>query len=240
MKLVLKIGGSIFFKDGKYDSELIAKYARLVKDLLKDEVIKVERIAIVIGGGSLARNIVSTAKEINPHISTAFLDFLGIQSARLNAELFIAVLGDLAYPSPPRSFEDAVIAAKSHHKVIVAGGFQPGQSTNAVSAILAELLGADILVNVSDVAQIYDKDPQEYPDAKPLEQISHEDFVKLILQNQQEPGKYQLYDLVGAEILKRSKIPLFFVSGTNPNVVYRILKGENPGTVVGRFGESES
>ncbi len=240
MKLVLKIGGSIFFKDGTYDSDLIAKYALLVKDLLKNQEFEIERIAVVIGGGSLARNIVSTAKKISPEISIAFLDFLGIQSARLNAELFIAILGDLAYPMPPKSFEDAVIATKSQHKIIVAGGFQPGQSTNAVSAILAELLGADILINVSDVSQVYDKDPQEHPDAKPLEQISHEDFVKLILQNQQEPGKYQLYDLVGAEILKRSKIPLFFVSGTDPNVVYQILRGENPGTVVGSFGDKKN
>ena len=45
------------------------------------------------------------------------------------------------------------------------GGTEPAHSTDAVAAILAEYVKADILVNLTSVDGMYTKDPNKFNDA---------------------------------------------------------------------------
>ena len=226
-KVVLKIGGSVLYRKENMtlNVEIIEKYIKLINDLYEDNY----QIAIVVGGGKLARSIIK-ASEILGQVAT-YSDILAVESTRIHALLFIASLGDKAYLLVPRSFEE-VSKALSTEKIVVSGGLQPGQSTSAVSALIAEYMGADLLINLTDVEQVFDKDPHKHPDAKPIEQMTADELLTIVSQQQEEPGKYDLFDRVGCEIIKRSKIKLAFTSGSNPDNVRKVLKGEKIGTIV--------
>jgi len=72
------------------------------------------------------------------------------------------------------------------------GGTEPGHSTDAVAALLAECVRADLFINASDIDGIYDKDPKKSRDAKRREKMSAEDLLELVKGNAMGAGKYEL------------------------------------------------
>lgn len=225
-KIVMKFGGSVLYKENMtLNVELINNIINVINSLHEEG----HKIAIVVGGGKLARVIIQ-ASDVLGHVTT-FKDILAVESTRIHALLVIASLKDKAYLLVPRSFEE-VGKALSTGKIVVTGGLQPGQSTSAVSALLAEYWGADFLLNLTNVDKVYNKDPHRFPDAKPIDKMTSEELLEIILKQEEEPGKYDLFDTVGCEIIKRSNIKLIFINGSNPENITKVVKGEHVGTIV--------
>ncbi|MHA1686366.1 MAG: UMP kinase [Candidatus Heimdallarchaeaceae archaeon] len=226
MRIVLKIGGSLLYKpNNEIDVKLIQEYSQIITELVDNG----HKIAVVMGGGKLARTVIKASKELG--IAYTFQDIIGVEISRIHALLMIGTLGEIAYRIVPRSF-DQLREALSSEKVICIGGLQPAQSTNAVASLIAEIWQADLLINLSDIAKVCDKDPKIYSDAKEYDEISIDQLIKLIDNNRESPGSYDLFDKVGAEIIKRSSIKLIFADGRKPRNVLEIIKGKNVGTVV--------
>ncbi|MHA1594690.1 MAG: UMP kinase [Candidatus Baldrarchaeia archaeon] len=225
-RVVIKIGGSIIFRsDGTLNDDLMRKYAIVIRDLLKDDILP----SIVTGGGIMSKKYVKWAKNFGAN--DALCDMLGITLSRANALLLISALGDIAYPTVPTSLEEALKAIASG-KVVVMGGLQPGQSTNAVAALLAESIGAEMLIIATDVDGIYSA-PPEMSDAKLLKRISPGGLLSLILKHSSfEAGKYQLFDPLAVLIIQRAGIVVRVINGIDPENVVRVLRGEDIGTLV--------
>ena len=224
MKLVLKIGGSILFNENDINIELINQWIKIIRKLRNDG----HQVGVVVGGGKPARDFTKAAQELGANAS--YQDLIGIASARQNARLIISGLSE-AFPHPPKDYQE-LISVVHEHPLVIVGGFQPGQSTNAVAAIFAEYIGADYLFNLSNITHVYDKDPAKFRDAKPLDQISYFEFTEILKQNEQSPGEYALFDVVGVGIVQRSKIKLVFLDGRTPEFLLDILEGKNQGTLV--------
>ncbi|OLS25720.1 MAG: Uridylate kinase [Candidatus Heimdallarchaeota archaeon LC_2] len=224
MKLILKIGGSILFNDNQINVNLIKEWIDLIRKLNQEG----HQIGVVVGGGKPARDFAKVAGELGANDS--YQDFIGIEAARQNARLLISGLPE-AYPHPPKDYQELISIVNSNPLVIV-GGFQPGQSTNAVAAIFAEYIQADFLFNLSNITHVFDKDPAKFEDAIPLEKISYDDFAEIIKQNEQSPGKYALFDIVGLSIVQRSEIKLVFLDGRIPNLLLETINGNNNGTII--------
>jgi uridylate kinase len=224
MKLVLKFGGSVFFEGENINTELIKRYVHTI-----DQIRQKHEINIVVGGGNLARRYIEALDYLGAPES--FKDLVGIEISRINAQVFITALKDLAYPIPPKNF-DEVIKALNSGKIVVCGGLIPGQSTNAVASFIAEETGADQLINVTDVDYVYTSDPKLNPEAKPIENIKIDDFIDLIMKNSGKAGTYNLFDITAAQIIKRSGILLKFVSGRDPENIVKAVNDEKVGTVV--------
>ncbi len=122
MKLVIKVTGK-FFDDLGDKAPLSASIKSLVEEG--------HRVALVTGGGSTARKYIGLGRSLQ--LNEASLDLLGIWVARLNAFLMAMSMPDLAYAKVPENLEQ-FLEYWGHGKVVVVGGFQPGQSTAAVSA----------------------------------------------------------------------------------------------------------
>lgn len=224
MKLVLKIGGSILFNENEINITLINQWIIVIRKLRSAG----HQVGVVVGGGKPARDFSKAAKDLGANAS--YQDLIGIASARQNARLLISGLNE-AYPHPPKDYQE-LISVVHEHPLVIAGGFQPGQSTNAVAAIFAEYIGADYLFNLSNITHVYDKDPAKYKDAKTLAQISYDDFTEILKQNEQSPGKYALFDIVGLSIVQRSELKLVFLDGRSPNFLLDVLEGKKQGTLV--------
>ncbi len=221
--IVAKISGKLIAPE---HPELVKEYAEVFRRLAGEGY----RIAVVVGGGKVARRYIDAARSLGSN--EAILDLIGIAASRMNAYLLVLALNNLSYPMVARSLED-FLAYWSTGKIVVAGGFQPGQSTNAVSAIIAEAIGAKLIVNCTTVDAIYDKDPTVYRDARRLPRVTATQLSRILEETQSvRAGKYQLLDPIALRIILRSKIYLAVINGKNPWDMVRLLKGENIGSLV--------
>lgn len=212
MKYVIKLTGKLFKRD---NAGLIKEVTNIVLNKFREG----SSIAVITGGGSVAREYVGLGNELK--LTQSSLDTLGIEASRINALLLALALGNNAYLPVPRSI-DELLNALGSGKIVVLGGLQPGQSTNAVAAIVAELMKADLLVNATVVDGVYDKDPRIHKDARLLKELSINELEKVITQSY-GPGHYELLDPLALLIIKRSRIPLVFVNAFKPETINKAL-----------------
>ncbi len=219
--LVVKVSGKLVTPK---NTDYISSLAKIIR-VLKSEG---KQVVVVVGGGGLAREYIHAALVLGANKS--YSDIIGIEAARLNARLLIAALGEEAYPEPPRTIFEALTAITTQ-RIVVCGGFQPGQSTSAVAALLAEALNANKLILATRVNGVYDKDPTRYGDAKLLRRLDYA-TLRRVLKVSSEPGRYELLDMLAIDIVERSRITVHVVNGSNPENILRAARNEEVGSII--------
>jgi len=222
MRAVLKLGGSIF--DPEPSQTKIDGYAKVIRAFSKRN-----QLVVVTGGGSTARKYIAAARELGA--SEAACDQIGIQASRLNARLLAAGVGGSAFPEIPDRLEDLTRFAASS-MIVVMGGLQPGQSTNAVAALAAEAIRADLLVNATDVNGVYTADPHKDSRARKLDEVTPEELETILVREGFGAGEYALMDPLALRIIRRSHIPVTIVDGRDPSTIEKALQGKRIGTRV--------
>jgi uridylate kinase len=220
-RVLLKISGKIINPE---NAELIGRYALVVSKLVDEGY----RVAVVVGGGPYARSYIKCARALG--LSNAQADMVGIEVSRVNALLLAYALGERAYVPIPRNIEE-VEEAWSTRKVVVVGGLQPGQSTAAVAAIVAETLGIKRILYATDVEGVYDRDPRKFPNVKKLDSITVDELAK-VLSQKFEAGGYELLDPLAMQVVKRSCIEVIVFNGYNIENVMKAARGEVVGTLI--------
>lgn len=220
MIIVYSLGGSIL---AEQDPEGLRRYADELKKLTKEH-----RIYVVVGGGKYARAYIEKARALGA--SEAFCDLIGINIAKVNAILLMAALGDDAAPLPNDYFEAAQKSAPN--KVVVMGGVALGQTTDAVSALLAELVKADRLVIATNVDGVYTADPNIDHSAKKLERMTPKELVKVAMVTEMKAGSKSAIDPLAAKIIERSSIPTAVVYGWDIENLKRGITGVHQGTEI--------
>ena len=224
MKVVVSIGGSVLAPD--LDPNRVRAYAEVVESLLAAG----HRVGVVIGGGTVARDYIASARELGANEMQ--LDQLGIGVTRLNARLLIAALGEAAAPTPPETYEDAG-AAFHRGDVPVMGGVAAAQTTDAVSAALAEYVNADLLVYATSVPGVFSADPNEHDDATKYTELSADDLVDVIADIEMAAGSNAPVDLLAAKVIQRSHLRAVVLDGTEPDAVeHAILDDDHDGTEI--------
>jgi len=217
MKIVISLGGSIIVPE-EINKEFLAAFGKLARELHKKH-----ELAIVTGGGRTARKYIEPAREFGA--SEVLCDLIGIEATRLNARLLSAAIGHEANFEPPKDHLDA-LKVLDFGKIAVMGGTEPGHSTDAVAALFAEYMRADLFINASDVDGIYDKDPRKNKDAKLCEKMSIEDLVDLVKNKSVGAGKYELLDILAAKVIQRSRIKTIFLNGKNLENMKNAIEGK--------------
>ncbi|GBC68511.1 Uridylate kinase [archaeon HR01] len=223
MNIVLKLGGHLIFSE-RTNTGLLRRYCEMLADVFDGG-----RWAVVVGGGSIARQYVNGARELG--LDEASCDLLAIKITRVNAYLMASCLGDLAVQTIPTTLEE-LLAVMGLGKIVVTGGLQPGQSTIAVSAIVAAAIKAERIVVATDVDGVYTADPKVSADARLIPRLTFDELSRLVEHTSQRAGEYPLMDLVGLTLLRRARIPLYYVNGAYPERVRDALLGRGAGTVV--------
>jgi len=225
MKIVIKIGGSLLQDNGEINVDRIFRYTKIIRKLRKEG----HRLVIVVGGGKIARKYIEAMRKLNT--SDVICDLVGIKVAKLNAYLLISAIKENVYPKVPDTLEEA-ISMFSMGKITVMGGLQPGQSTNAVAALLAEAIGADIFVNATTVDGVYTA-PPETPGAKKLDQVTTDQLMEIMQSSSEfKAGEYRLFDPLAILIVRRAKLLVKVVDGRDPQNIMRAVKGEKVGTTI--------
>lgn len=203
---MITIGGSIIIKDHNYKK--FQDYATVLRGMAAEH-----QIMVVVGGGRTARDYIGIARDLGA--SEALCDDIGIEVTRLNARLLITALGGDAYPKVPQNFSQALEFSTSG-KIVVMGGTEPAHSTDAVGSILAEFVGAELLLNATSVDGLYDKDPNKYPDAQMIEEITPHDMMEMLSDKEMKAGTYEFLDKTAIQIIGRSRIKTVILNGEHP------------------------
>ncbi len=227
MRVVLSIGGAYFA-----DAVRIKNMAVILDELVEYPTGSY-RLYVVTGGGAVARHYISIARELGAN--EAICDYIGIALTRVNARLLISALRN-AYPEPfcdYTSVRAKLPELESGRKIAVMGGVTPGYTTDAVSAILAEYINADLLLNITTVDGVYDADPRKYPGARRYDRLTSEELVRLTTREELKAGSRIVIDPVAAKIIERSGIRTIVLDGSNPrNIIDVIIHGRHHGTEI--------
>lgn len=178
------------------------------------------KFILVCGGGRTAREYQAVAKALG--LSVADLDWIGINATWLNAYLVKTIFGRAAYPEVIKNPTKKV---NFQEKILVAGGWKPGWSTDYDAVLLAKLYSAKKVINLTDVDYLHDKNPKIYPDAKKIKAIDWAGFRKIVGEKF-TPGANTPFDPVAARAAQKLKLELILANGKKINNLKKIIKGD--------------
>ena len=137
--IVISLGGSLIIPEN-IDVDFLKDF----KNLILSHVEKGKKFVIITGGGEVNRRYNKAAKELaNP--SDEDLDWIGIASLKLNAELLRVIFGKYAHSK----VIDNLGAPFSFDKnVVIGSAYEPGKSTDWDSVLAAKHLGARKIINL--------------------------------------------------------------------------------------------
>ena len=105
--------------------------------------------------------------------------------------------------------------------------------TDSLSAIVAAAIGADLLVLLSDIDGLYDKDPRRHPDARLIPTVERVDDELFTLAEDSSTGLGtggMITKLRAAAIATEAGCEMVIANGSKPEVLYDIAAGRPAGT----------
>ncbi|HVM58729.1 MAG TPA: UMP kinase [Candidatus Paceibacterota bacterium] len=204
-RIIVSVGGSLIVPD-----QIDTGFLKGFKDLVLQKVKSGFSFAIIAGGGRTARRYQEAANAVTP-LSRQDLDWLGIHSTRLNGQLLRNIFTGYVLQ---RVIKNPTIDIDTDEPLIIAAGWQPGCSTDYDAVLMAKNLGAQRLVNLSNIDYVYTADPKKNPDAKKIEKASWAEFRALIPE-EWDPGLSSPFDPVAAKEAESLGLEVAIMNGAN-------------------------
>ena len=104
---------------------------------------------------------------------------------------------------------------------------------DTLSAIVAKIVKADLLVLLTDIDGLYDKNPAEYPEAQLIQQVDViDDHIRKIAGGRGSSlgTGGMITKIHAAEIATEAGIPMFIINGEKPDLLYQVIEGQKVGT----------
>lgn len=222
--LVISLGGSILVP-GEIDVEFLKGFRKIILKHLK----RFKKIILVVGGGYTARKYRAAAAAV-AKITSDDEDWLGIHSTRLNGHLLRTIFRNQAHPVMVTTPQ---IKENFKAKLLVAAGWRPGWSTDYVAVTLADVYGAGMILNLSNIDYVFDKDPKLDKGAQALEQISWRDFQRIVGNKWIPSGNFP-FDPVATKLAAKIGMTVYCLNGRNLANLDTFLLGKHfTGTRIG-------
>jgi len=217
-RILLKLGGGLLAGAGGPLSP--DTLSRLATEIVAAPTVE---LAIVVGGGNIVRG--ASAEWLD----RVRADALGMIATVINALALQACLEregrDVVVQSAVTAEGTETIdirragdALSRGAVVIFAGGTgNPLVTTDTAAAIRAASIGANLLAKGSDVGGVYTGDPASHPDARRLQQIGYDDYLR---------ERYRVMDQVAVEICRSHGIPITVFDATQPGAITSVLRGD--------------
>ena len=214
---------------GSYGHGFDFAYMRNVCARIKKIHDKGINVAIVSGGGNFMRG--RDAKEMDRERA----DYIGMMATIMNSlalkDVFLK-LGSNVYNQSGLEVSfidkidiDKIKEAFAENKIIIFGGGtgKPFFSTDTGAALRAKDIGADMIIKLTNVDGVYDKDPNKYPDALMYDEVTFDEVLA------KELG---VMDLSAIRICKENNIQIVVANIDNETALMDIIDGKKVGTRV--------
>ena len=207
------------------DFEYIKKICMEIK-MIHDEGV---RVGIVCGGGNFLRG--RDAHEMDRETA----DYVGMMATVMNSlvlkDMFRQVGCEVYNQSGlyvgiiDKIDSDKAKNALNDGKIVVFGGGtgKPFFSTDTGASLRAIDIGADMIIKLTNVDGVYDKDPNKYSDAKMYDTVSYQTVID---------NKLGVMDMEAIEMCRNNKIEIVVMNIDTKNGLSRIIHGEKIGTIV--------
>lgn len=227
-RTIISVGGSLIVPSEGIGVDFLKNLNKFIRAKLAED--ETRQFFLVAGGGATARQYINAGQEVLENkMSRDDLDWLGIHGSRLNAHLVRTIFRDIAHPYLVKNYE---IIRKAEEPVVVAAGWKPGWSTDYCSVLIGEDYGVNTILNLSNIAQVFDKDPNEFSDAKPFKSMSWSDFRQLV-GDEWTPGMSAPFDPIAAKKAEKIGAKVIIMSGADFDNIERYFNGkEFVGTVI--------
>lgn len=187
------------------------------------------RIGIVCGGGNFLRG--RDAHEMDRETA----DYVGMMATIMNSLVLKDMFNQIGCEVYNQSglyvsIIDKVDSVKAREeldkgKIIVFGGGtgKPFFSTDTGASLRAIDIGADMIIKLTNVDGVYDKDPNKYEDAKMYNRISYQEVLD---------KKLSVMDMEAIEMCMKNKIKIVVMNINTKDGIKRVLQNEDIGTIV--------
>lgn len=218
--ITFSIGGSLVVPNGGVNTDFLKK----LNTFIRHHVEKGKRFLLVVGGGSLARKYRDAGKEVIGTLTEEDLDWLGIHATRMNAHLVRTIFQDIAHPRIMENYDFKL--HDWHEAVAIGAGWKPGWSTDYCVTVMARDQGSKMIVNMSNIENIYDRDPKKHEDAQKLHDITWEQMEKIV-GTTWSPGMNAPFDPIATKLAKSLGFTVIVANGENFDNLEKIIAGED-------------
>lgn len=249
-RFVIKVGTStLTHSSGKLDLERVEKLVRVISNVrnMGHEVVLVSSGAIGVGAGKVGlekkpdsirakQALAAIGQASLVSIYDKFFKEYGYNTGQVLLTKFI-LDEETRYNSARRAFDAmigyGVIPIVNENDVISTYEIEFGDN-DTLSAYVAELVGADLLIMLSDIDGFYDGDPRKDKNAKIISVVREiNDEIKSFAgaEGTSRGTGGMKTKLRAAKFVNGHGIDMALTNGANPENIYRIIKGEHVGTL---------
>jgi len=218
---ILSLGGSLVVPNTGIDTQFLIAFNEFIRNQISE---KKRRFFIVVGGGAVAGQYINACKDVVKHtITDTDLDWLGIHATRLNAQLVRTIFNDIADPRVIKHYE---VILKIERPIAVAAGWKPGWSTDYCAVTLCQDYDVKSVINLSNVDKVYDKDPRQFPDAKPIDKMTWQEY-RAICGDTWSPRMNIPFDPIASKLAQENNVTVKMLNGKNLENLAKALDGED-------------
>jgi len=250
-RIVVKVGTSILTKNGGIDTAYMRQFAGQINALLKSgkQVVIVTSGAIGMGAGQL--KLTEKVKEMEMRQACAAIGQpLLMAEYKKSFARFDVTVAQVLLTADVLNNRKTYLNLRSSIETLLKLGVVPILNENdsisteeigsafgdndRLSALVASKIDADLLIMLSDIDALYDKDPRKFPDAKPIPAVFG--ITEEIVRNAGGSGSKHATGgmktkIAAAKIASDAGCRLVLADGRAKNVITRIIEGEQIGTV---------
>lgn len=224
--IIISIGGSLIVPNGGVD----VKFLSQLNTIIRKHVTYGRRFFLVAGGGNIARHYRDAGKAVIGNVTDEDLDWIAIHVTRLNAHLLRTIFQDIAHPRIIENYEHKLWNWKE--PIVIGAGWKPGWSTDYDAVVLARDYGGKLIVNLSNIDWVYDKDPNKFKDAKPIKKMTWSEVEKIV-GDKWTPGLNAPFDPIATQLAKSLGLTVVVTNGKDFDNLEKIIIGQKyKGTVI--------
>lgn len=248
-RIVIKIGTStLTHSTGKLNLKIIEKYARVISDLHNSgyEIVFVTSGAIAVGVSKLRierptdtagkQAVAAVGQSELMSIYDSFFNDYGCQIGQILLTKDVMTNSDRRQ-NVTNAFNvllslDCIPVVNENDSVEVEE-IKFGDN-DTLSAIVADCIGADMLILLTDIDALYSGDPKKNPDAKKIPVVTEitAEIEKIGGTAGTVRGTGGMATKIAAAKMATEKgITVAIGSGSNPEIIYDFIDGKNPGTI---------
>ncbi|SHI79353.1 uridylate kinase [Geosporobacter subterraneus DSM 17957] len=227
-RVILKLSGEALAgsKGFGLDEETLDSIAMQVKEIISLGV----EVSIVVGGGNFWRGrsgkgMDRTTADYMGMLATV-INALALQDALESMDILTRVQTaiEMRQIAEPYIRRRAVRHLEKGRVVIFAAGTgNPYFSTDTTAALRAAEIEAEVILLAKKVDGVYDSDPNINPDAKKFDTLTYIDVLNKGL---------GVMDSTATSLCMDNNIPIIVFGLDKPQNIYRVITGENIGTIV--------
>jgi uridylate kinase len=201
--IIISLGGSLV-APGEIDLGFLKSFKHSLQKYLGTM-----RFFILVGGGKPARLYQKALLEFGAKSNER--DWMGINITRLNAEVVKQLFTGYSFD---KIITDPNKKVKTNKDIIIGAGWKPGWSTDYDAVLIAKNNNVKTIINLTNIDYVYDKNPSQFPDAKPLKEIDWKSFERIV-GDKWTPGLNMPFDPRASKLAERLKLKVIMLNGRN-------------------------